>query len=165
MLSNIFNASQVENGCFTFSGRGRDILTSPRNLARDVSRVFSASYTTPKKIKKATKKAEKVVKVVFLKDVKFPETINKGIILAEGAFSMCTDDSEQHIREKLCSILKEALSIDVGMAQIQFACCSYKRLTVPAVSQSTFSFDANSVKSIMGQGKLYVNIQGIKMQV
>ncbi|XP_063399748.1 uncharacterized protein LOC134684394 [Mytilus trossulus] len=160
------------------AGQARDIIgnrPSTSGLAQQITSVFKSSKATShprthfspiqgaasrkdirQQMKKKKKLFEKSYKVVFIGNIKLPGILCADIILEEGLINISSEDTEDTIKNKLLDIFD---STDKDPTKIIFLSCSHKKLSKPNVP-STFKFDGIGLKALIGQGKLYVLVEG-----
>ncbi|XP_069118882.1 uncharacterized protein [Argopecten irradians] len=160
--------------------QARQILNKP-NLARDVQKYFSPSskfnprsgYSRDIKVNTTRKTARecwrnkkiftKVIKVCFVDEVCMPVTFSKNLSLFEAMFSFSSNDDEDTLKTNLIEIWQNsgvATSIATS-SDITFLSYTSKILSVP-ITTKEFQWTGESLKSNVGQGRLYVMVKSSK---
>ena len=112
-------------------------------------------FKSTKKVKKNLKKS---VKVVFIQDIEIPAMLTANNVLLEGILNITSEDSEDSIRFKLIKVLQGNIQDGILPSEVQFLSCCHKKMTYPCVPTS-FQFNFNGIKAVIGQGKLYVKLK------
>ena len=87
----------------------------------------------------------------------FNQFLKKDMIVERGIVTLGEQDSEDNIREKIASSLKEKYSI-IGPKDFEFVKDTQKKISVLHLSKGTeYSYDV--VKKMVGQGLLYIRMK------
>ena len=87
----------------------------------------------------------------------FNQFLKKDMIVERGIVTLGEQDSEDNIREKIASSLKEKYSI-IGPKDFEFVKVTQKKISVLHLSKGTeYSYDV--VKKMVGQGLLYIRMK------
>ena len=101
------------------------------------------------------------MRVVFLKNIDLPSTLESSAILGEGILTITSNDTEISVRKKCIQLLQTVLNSSelaldsISPNDLKFVSCCHRKLTYPIVPP-TFQYTLGGIKAVIGQGKLYI---------